>query len=234
MKVSKRLRRYLPDLPCGIAHDRIYAALKQALIAGEFAPSDKMTVRGLAEAFGTSPMPVREALRRLIADQALVQQTNRGIIVPPVSVERLLDLRRVRIAVEGLAAEWAASTITDAELSRLEALQADMRAMESSGESSDYLAANKEFHFTVYRAARSSVLVPVIESLWLQAGPYLTIMRSASTLGMGLDHHARLLSALHAGDGRTASQAVGADIAEAAEVMLRASTHFEAARRKAA
>ena len=220
-----------PRLPAvepapGIVHERIYDALKAALMAGHYAPGDKLTVRGLADAFGTSPMPAREALRRLIADQALVQRTNRGVIVPPVSVERLHDLRRARVHIEGFAAQLAAATVEDAEIARLEDIQARMRAMAATGGGAEYLACNREFHFIIYAAARSAVLMPVIESLWLQAGPYLTIMRQAATIGLGLDYHDAMIAALRRGDGAAARQAVAGDINDAAEIMIRASVRY--------
>lgn len=205
-----------------IAHERIYATLKNALMSGEFAPNEKMTVRSLALASGTSPMPVREALRRLVADQALVQRANRGIFVPPVSLEHILDLRRVRNCVEGIAAEWAAVTIRDEEIAQLRELQRQMREMAANGDTSHYLSCNREFHFIVYRAARSEVLIPVIESLWLQAGPYLTIMRSPAALGAGLDHHDELIAALERSDGAAARKALAADISDAADILIRA------------
>jgi len=174
-------------------------------------------------------VPVREALRRLVADQALVQRANRGIFVPPLSLDHILDLRRVRNCIEGVAAEWAAATIRDDEIARLRALQRQMREMAAHGDSTRYLACNREFHFTVYRAARSEVLLPVIESLWLQAGPYLTIMRSPATLGSGLEHHDELIEALERSNGTAARRAVVADIDDAAEILIRAAAAEEGA-----
>jgi DNA-binding GntR family transcriptional regulator len=193
-------------------------------MVGEFMPGEKMTVRGLATAFGTSSMPVREALRRLLADQALIQRANRGIIVPPVSLEHLLDLRRIRMAIEGMAAEWAAATITESELKHLAGLQSRLRGMVATRDSTDYLACNRDFHFAVYVAARSAGLFPLIESLWLQAGPYLTIMRGPATLGLGLDHHDELIRALEKGDGDGARRAMASDIGDAADTLMRAVT----------
>jgi DNA-binding GntR family transcriptional regulator len=233
-KKYQRLKQYLGTTRTGIVHDRLYDALKRALVVGEFAPGEKLTVRGLAEAFGTSPMPVREAMRRLVADQALEQRANRSIVVPPVSVERLSDLRRVRMAIEGLAAEWAATTISDEEINQLEEIQARMRSMAQSGNAADYLAANRDFHFLVYGAARSGVLLPVIESLWLQAGPYLTIMRGEATLGMGLDHHDALIAALRSGNGLAARLAIAHDIGEAADITIRASSRVPSSKAEAA
>ena len=111
------------------------------------------------------------------------------------------------MAIEGLAAEWAAATIGDAELARLDGFAgAHGRHGGSAEQGPDYLATNKAFHFTIYQSARSAVLVPVIESLWVQAGPYLTIMRTAATIGTGLDHHATIVSALRSGDGQSGTQ----------------------------
>ena len=74
----------------------------------------------------------------------------------------------------------------------------------------------------VYRAARSTVLLPIIERLWLRAGPWLNIMCEEATLGMGLDHHAEIIDALVKGDGERAKRAVATDISDAADIMLRA------------
>ena len=68
-----------------------------------------MTVQSLAEAFGVSAMPVREALHRLSAAQALTVVAGRSVGIPALTVERLEDLRRVRGEIEGLAAAWAAA-----------------------------------------------------------------------------------------------------------------------------
>lgn len=206
------------------AHARIHAALRQALMNGDYLPGQRIVVRGIAERFHTSPMPVREALRQLVSEGALFDHANRGVIVPEVSVQVISDLMRVRCSIEGSAAGWAASTITRPELEAARALNEQMRDRVGSGAVADYLSLNREFHFAVYRAARSSVLLPIIERLWLRAGPWLNIMREEATLGMGLDHHAEIIDALERGDGERARRAVAADISDAADIMLRAAS----------
>ncbi|MGH6880978.1 MAG: GntR family transcriptional regulator, partial [Hypericibacter sp.] len=165
-------------------------------------------------------MPIREALRRLVAEQALENNPNRGVEVPAMTPGRLMDLKRVRCEIEGKAAEWAASAITAAELERLEAVQARMSAMAQKGIARAYLDTNLEFHFTIYKAAKSPLLIPIIESLWMQAGPCLNAMRSTSTLGLGLDHHEDMVAALRRGDGKKARDALQRDISEAADIIL--------------
>jgi nucleotide-binding universal stress UspA family protein len=90
--------------------------------------------------------------------------------------------------------------------------------------SEKYLAFNRQFHFHIYRAARSAVTQQIIERLWLRAGPWLNIMRGEATLGLGLDYHAEILAALRAGDGLKARPGVVAAIRAAGDNMLRAAS----------
>lgn len=206
------------------AHARIHAVLREALMNGDFHPGQRLVVRSIAEEFQTSAMPVREALRQLVSEEALFDHANRGVIVPEASVEVISDLTRVRCSIEGSAAGWAASTITRAELETVRVLDGEMKDRATRGAAADYLSLNREFHFAVYRAARSTVLLPIIERLWLRAGPWLNIMREEATLGMGLDHHAEIIDALEKGDGERARRAVVTDISDAADIMLRAAS----------
>ena len=206
------------------AHARVYAGLKQALMNGDFVPGQRLVVRQIAESFETSPMPVREALKQLVSDDALFDHPNRGVIVPEATVQVISDLVRVRCTIEGSATEWAASTIAPDELDRIEELNERMKACTTVDTAGDYLAFNREFHFAIYRASRSSAIQPIIERMWLRAGPWLNIMRGEATLGLGLDYHAEIIAALRGGDGASARRALVADITDAADIMLRAAS----------
>lgn len=204
------------------AHERVYAELSQSLMNGDFVPGQRLVVRKIAERFETSAMPVREALRRLVSDEALYDHPNRGVIVPEATVASITDLLRVRRAVEGKAAEWAAGTITEAELDEITALNARMGESTAAGGYDGYFALNRRFHFAVYSAARSPVLSDVIEKLWLRAGPWLTLVRSTGTVAYGLHHHTALIDGLRRGDAVAAREALVADLTDAADIILRA------------
>jgi DNA-binding GntR family transcriptional regulator len=210
--------------PRDTTHARVYAGLRSALMNGDFLPGQRLVVRLIAERFETSAMPVREALRQLVSDEALFDHPHRGVIVPEATVEVISDLVRVRCSIEGAASEWAASTVTASEIDAIDALNRKMIDCAARGDAANYLAWNREFHFSIYRASRSQVLQPIIERLWLRAGPWLNIMRDVATLGMGLDHHAEILASLHRGDGARARKAMVADISGAADIMLRAAS----------
>ena len=155
----------------GAMQGRVLAELRHGLIVGAFVPGQTITLRRLAELLGTSPMPVREAIDQLTAANVLEILPNRSVAVPRMSAGRFKELTRARQALEGLAAEMACANATP-ELGReLSAINVRLREAVKGRHILRCLAMNQEFHFTLYGAARSAILSPLIESLWLQAGP---------------------------------------------------------------
>ncbi len=198
--------------------DRVYSELRRALITGLFAPGQVLTIRQLADALVTSTMPVREALGRLITEQALEALPSRQIRVPEATPGRLDDILRARFLIEGEAVALASARMTP---DLLETLRTHLREWEalrltSSPETMDREATmNRIFHFSIYRACGSEVLLPMIESLWLQSGPCTRAAIFAFSEAGEYDtasFHRALLTALEAGDAAAARQALVADI----------------------
>ncbi len=205
------------------AHDQIYLELRDGLMSGRFRPGQQLKLRPLAKAFGTSPLPVRDALGRLVAEKALTVSPSRTTEVPTLTREGFEDLSRVRRLIEGDAAAAAVERITAAERRELDRLNALMKKQFEDGDQTSYLAGNRAFHFTVYRASRSSVACEIIEGLWLRAGPALTLLSGFGqkiTSTMALVHHADLMRAFETGDAEAARAAIQADIHDASTCIL--------------
>jgi DNA-binding GntR family transcriptional regulator len=205
---------------------RVYADLRELLISGQLQPGEKLTLRALSEALGTSAMPIREAVRQLGAEKALEILPNRSLRVPVMSAARFRELLLVRCALEGLAVEQAVEHIDDDELAQAQAAgdafaQEMERAKPNIGR---VIQHNKELHFTVYRAARLPGLLEMIETLWLQVGPVLNLdLRAGSARVSGapaVEHHSGLLRALHKRDAAAAREALLGDLRSAARVIL--------------
>jgi len=207
----------------GTLGKRVYRELRELLIAGQVAPGDRLSLRGLAAQLGTSPMPVREAVYRLLAEQAVQVLPNRTIIVPMMTSTRFRELRRIRLALEGLAVEVAAGAITPEELATA-ACHNEAFVFAPTEDTSTIVRANKDFHFAIYAAARMPVLMQMIEGLWTQAGPVINFdIRSGSARiadRVARRHHARALDALMRGDAAMARAAIVADIDEAGDFIL--------------
>jgi DNA-binding GntR family transcriptional regulator len=191
------------------------------LMRGEFTPGRPLTIRALANALHTSSMPVREALRQLVTERALEMLPNRSFGVPRLSSERYRDLLRVRVELEGFAAAEAATQITSDDLQRLRDTNEAMRAASDVGDRLKFVSCNKEFHFTIYRASGSNTLIPLIETLWLQAGPYMgCLYNDGLDPVVNLGHHEGLIKALRRKDPEKSRAMLVADITTPAERII--------------
>lgn len=206
-------------------HGRVYRELRRALIFGSFEPGQVLTIQELAASLATSTMPVRDALSRLISEQALEAMPNRSVRVPLIEADRIDDLLRARIVNEGAALELAAARLTPADLDALRGFVRDYdRALSRRGRSDieGELEANRAFHFRLYRASGSAVLMPIIESLWLQSGP---VVRAAVTAfdprsEVSASHyHMEILDALERSDVPAARAALARDIGRAFDLL---------------
>lgn len=156
--------------------DQVHEQLRDALIAGVFEAGESFTIAALAERFGTSHMPVREALRRLAAENALRISTSGTAFVPDLSPEELDDISRARGIVEGATAALAFARLGADDLAELRACIARHQAAGEAGNVVAMTAENRAFHFRIYRAAGSPVLLSQIENLWLRSGPYVRFL----------------------------------------------------------
>ena len=206
---------------------RVYEDLRELLLAGQVQPGQKLTLKGLSDALGTSQMPVREAIRQLAAEGALQILPNKGIRVPLMTKDRFRELLQIRLALEGLAVEQAATRITPEELKAVADLHASLtREMNRrKPDVSLIVQLNKQLHFAVYRASGMPQLVGMIESIWLQIGPVINLdmMRAGSTRLMdapAIRHHGDLLQGLQRRSGTESRAGLAGDLLSAAQVIL--------------
>lgn len=207
-----------PVVP-GPVNEQILRDLRMRLMRGELAPGEVLTHRRLAEKLDVSPQPVRDALRQLVAERALeVVNGNRSVAVPRLNLARIHDLKTIREGVEGLAARLAAERWRPHELARIEAILAET----ADGGDMPEASRNQRFHFAIYAASQSEVLLPLISSLWLQFGPYLprASQLTEGRIGAGDNYHREIVEALRKRDADAAEAAIVADIGQAMDLLL--------------
>jgi DNA-binding GntR family transcriptional regulator len=211
--------------------ERVYKELRDAISAGKFTSGEVVTIRGLAEMLGTSPMPVREAVRRLVQDRSLEMLPNRTMRVPLMSVARFRQLTDARATIEAHAAYRAAESMSEEALAAIRAANEQMGVAIGRQNVGDVLQANREFHFEIYRTCGSDVLLSVIDTLWQQSGPYLAVLHRAMSATpevlptMAFGNHFEILAAFGAQDAEAARKAMDQDIRDAADWYL---AHVEA------
>jgi DNA-binding GntR family transcriptional regulator len=206
--------------------ERVYVELRQALMRGDFSPGEVLIVRALSDQFGTSHMPVRDALSRLVAEQALEVLPSRSVAVPVLSRERCADVQETREMLEGRAAALAAAEVTEEDIAGLRALDHEMRAAMAKRDVETFVATNWQFHFALYAASRRPVMLRMIESLWLQIGPSLRgciddVMQAPEIDSeLTVDHHRDMLAALDRRDAEAVQQAVADDLRGLTDYLL--------------
>lgn len=199
--------------------DRVYQQVAELILDGSIVPGQMVTVHSLANAFKVSPMPVREALRRLTAENALTVVSGRSIGIPPLSRERLFDLKNVRMEVEATTAAWAAERISDAALEELKQHLVTLEKADIASDPSSYVRANHAFHFIIYRSANSPIMLNIIESLWLQISPYFHLLHDSGNYSTANERHREMFQALQQRDAKTMRASVQADIEAAYQVL---------------
>lgn len=206
--------------------DNVYDFLRSSLMEGRFQQGERLTVRGVAQLTATSPMPVREAMKRLASEGGLQPLSTGAIRVPVLSVQELEQIAAIRVEVEGLATEWAADNIENAELVELKQINRELRKAIRKGDVALRAKLNEQFHMLIYRASRSEQLVRIIENLWLRIGPTISkLMYLSHAHGEGayenkLDWHEPLLDALSRKDPKAARKALREDISGAAQHLI--------------
>ena len=184
-----------------VLREGIRDALMKDVLSGRLAPGDRIVETRIAQQFGVSQAPVREALRDLELFGFILSSPFRGAIVRQYSAEDLIQVYPIRAVLEGLAARFAASTITPAALRRLEAAIVTMRSSVLRRDLRSAVDADITFHQTIVEASGN----PLIEEFWqrtrLSISIYLTVLskpfEQLQSLG---ERHLPMLEALRAGD----------------------------------
>ncbi|MEM8800008.1 MAG: GntR family transcriptional regulator [Pseudomonadota bacterium] len=200
--------------------DRLYVSLRKAIMAGQFNPGRKLTVRELAAMFHTSPMPVRAALSRLVAEGGLDQRAGGFVYVPNPDRKTFSQIMELRAVLEALATRKAAANINRKALVKLKKLARQINPAAQKRDLAKYLEANKPFKLAIYEYSGDETLFGVIENLWLKVGPLLSYLSDGLDQVMAVNFHDEALHCLETGDAEAAAAAIARDIRSGAELIL--------------
>ncbi|BFM12597.1 GntR family transcriptional regulator [Simiduia litorea] len=194
--------------------ERVYFQLREAILCGRFVPGRDVTLRGLAEMLDVSPMPIREALRRLTAENALALKDNRRVTVPHMTATRLEQIVEARVALETQAAMRALPHIDATQLEALKKLDDSVTQAIEIQDAEAYIRTNLEFHCQLYSHGPNEVIMPLIESLWLQSAPFMRLVLNRIGLGYITDRHVQATDAIANRDTLALKLAIASDIRE--------------------
>jgi DNA-binding GntR family transcriptional regulator len=183
------------------AQDSALRALRTDILTGQLKPGDQIVQETLAERYGVSRVPLREALKMLESEGQVAYYPHRGYFVAELSVDDLLELYRLRSLLESEAITHAVPAMSDEDV---EAVAALLARVDSASDASDVLLlteANRLFHFAIFEAGHQPRLTRLLHQLWDATEAYraLYFQESANRARVGQEH-AAMLAALRRRD----------------------------------
>lgn len=211
--------------------ERVYGELRKGLLQGRFWPGERLKIRDVARAMGVSETPVREAMLQIAREGGFEIVANRSIRVVRLSLAQYLELRQIRLKLEGLAGEVATGKITPEEIDRLEQLH---RTLADARQREDWplaIRAGCELHFRLYDASGMRELVKLLEQIWMRTAPLLNLFyRCGPDPDPARHFHLALIDALRARDAAAVRQALEDDLLKGGERLVRLLEDIEAGR----
>ena len=211
--------------------DRVYRQLRERLMRGMLRPHQRLRIRELAAALGTSETPVREAIFQLVRDGGLEMKPHHYVRVRRLSLAEYMELREIRLLLEPLAAERALAHIQDREtIDRLARIHMALIAAEKKRDYDTAIQANFDFHFGIYRLSGMPQLIGLLENMWVQVGPLLTeLYPHGHPTYDGRHQHEHVLNALMDRDAAALAVAIRNDTIEGGRNFVR---HLETVERE--
>jgi len=196
------------------AHDRVYRAMRTRIMHGEITPGDSFTLRGIGKEFDVSMTPVREALRRLVAEGALFLSSSGRVSAPELSNERIEELAALRALLEVELASRAMPRAHMALIDRLTSINSSIGDVINSRDAVGYIRTNLEFHRTLYLRAQAPAMLAIAETVWLQLGPTMRALYGRLRRTDPPHYHKLIIAALKAGDEPGLRLAVRSDVTQ--------------------
>ncbi len=191
--------------------------IADSILAGTCPPGTRLDERSLAEEYGVSRTPVREALQQLVAAGLATSRPHAGTVVKKVEPARVASLCEASILLEALCAKLAATRMSAVELGRLRKIHEECEACHRAGDAAGYALANRRFHSTIIAGTQNLDLADAVEHCRLRIAPFQRApFQSADRRSKSQVEHARIIDALAAKDQDGAERAMSDHLSAAA------------------
>lgn len=201
--------------------DRAYGELRAALMRGQLKPGAQLPLRPISARFGISATPMREALTRLVVERALTLDPRGTVTVPTLTRDQLVEIRAIRVDLEGRTAAAAALRATPAEIDGLAELHGRIMEVQKAGEFPHAIDLNTQFHLALCRLGAQPITYELVEGLWVRCGPILSHLYDEGVPADWEPHpHLRIITALRSRDPEAARAAIRVDIENGGQGLL--------------
>lgn len=183
------------------AQDAVLAALREDILTGVLAPGDQLVQESLADRYGVSRVPLREALKMLESEGQVTYHPHRGYFVAELSVADLREVYQLRALLEEAALRAALPTLDETDIAEISVLCDDVVDAATVGDVIAMAEANRRFHFALFDAAGMPRLSRLLRQLWDATDAYRALYyQGAPNRDRVLEEHAAMVEALRARD----------------------------------
>lgn len=180
---------------------RLRDILEDEIVNGALRPGDRLDEAALAERFGVSRTPIREAFKYLVGSGLVETVPNRGSFVASVGLPQLIEMFEVMAELEGMCARLAARRMSDNETAELRELLDNCTQARETGDPDAYYYENERFHDFIYRGSHNSFLAQQTRQLQMRLKPYRRLqLRVRNRAGRSLEEHRQIVEAILGGD----------------------------------
>lgn len=208
--------------------EKILEAIRESILKGTLKPGEKVAEPELAERFGISRTPIREAFRQLESEGYLTVIPRKGAVVTALSERNVDEFYAIKSILEGYAARLAAEQLSERDIERLEAINAKLAALAAEGDVKSFYRVHNEFHELFIRAAGNEKLQELIE----QVGMKFNRLRMASLslpgrMQISVAEHEKLIEAFKSGNSAEADRLVSQTAAIGGQVLIQSMAQQE-------
>ncbi|MBS0241167.1 MAG: GntR family transcriptional regulator [Proteobacteria bacterium] len=203
--------------------DELVPLIRDMIVGGELAPGAKIPEQAIAERFGVSRTPLREALKALAAEGIVTLHTNRGATVATISAEQVGELFPIMGALEALAGELACQRASDADIRRIRQMHERMQTHYRRRERGPYIKLNQAIHEALFEIAGNETLTQMYRALMLRIHSIRYIARkSPDRWREAMDDHEAIVEALEQRSGKRLARVLAEHLAHKAEMVREA------------
>ena len=201
--------------------DVVHRKISHLLYCGYFRPGERVSLPQLSSALGVSETPVRSALNRLVADNAIDVLPNRYFAIPTLSKTEFEELVQLRLTLECEILHYAYLRVNRQDIRELERLNNTFVEVRSTANQMRTLETNQRFHFRLYSCAKRPMTFALIRSIWIRAGSVIGLALRSGGVQWNEDHHSDILRGLRIRDEKLCLEALSKDIRHSFEMIDR-------------
>jgi DNA-binding GntR family transcriptional regulator len=208
--------------------EKILETIRDAILKGSLKPGERVSEPDLAERFGISRTPIREAFRQLESEGYLVVVPRKGAVVASLSERDIEEFYAIKIILEGFAARMAADKLTEKEIERLESINERLHKIAKEGDVKTFFRVHNEFHEVFIKAAGNDKLSEMINQLVMKFKRLrLASLSQPGRMVVSIEDHQDMIQAFRDHDGNRADSLVRHAATIGAEVLIQSMNQTE-------